>query len=78
VPYDNSEHNQIAEGNQLVTVTGADGAKLAMWCDIQQIGDIELPANNSDMPTYDLTMTLTNRNAASPPAETKPAYTPPA
>jgi len=77
VPYDSSEHNQIAAGNQLVTVSGVDGSSLAMWADIQQIGDIELPANNSDMPTYDLTLTLTNRDDASPPVETPPAYTAP-
>jgi len=80
-PYDPSEHNvlyeqgAITEGTTKVTITGADDSTLEMWVDVQQVGDIELPANNSDMPTYDLTMTLTNRTDASPPVEEQPKYT---
>jgi len=72
VPYDSSEHNQISEGNTNVTVTGADGSTLSMWCDVQQVGDIELAANNSDMPTYDITLTLTNRDGTG--TEVAPSY----
>ncbi len=72
VDYDPSEHNQISTGNQNITVTGADGSTLSLWADLQQVGDPELAANNSDKPTYDLTLTVTNTNATG--AESEPTY----
>lgn len=75
--FDSSEHSQIFEGNQKVTITftgtgSTTDANIVFWANIQQVGDLELASNNSEKPTYDLTLTVTNWDGS---AEVKPSFT---
>lgn len=71
VPFDSSEHSQISTGNQEVTVTFPDSSTISFWVDVQAIGDLELASNNSEKPSYDVTLTVTNRDSTG--SESAPA-----
>jgi hypothetical protein len=77
LPFETSEHSQIFTGNQQVTITftgtgSTTDANITFYANIQQVGDLELASNNSEKPTYDLTVTVTNWDGST---EVKPSFT---
>jgi len=73
--FDSAQHLAIiSSGNASTKITFEDTSYITVWADVLEVGEAEF--ENDNKVTYDVTLKVTNLNAAG--AETVPTYTAPA